>query len=386
MIPLPFLLILSLIAGCIELEISAPGFPQMMACFFINEATVCHTMTLNLLGFSLGSLVYGPLSDAYGRRPVMLLGNGLLVLGSMGCALAPTVSFLMASRMVQGLGAAASAVIVSAIIADVYDRGKASSLYAVMNAVFTSLMAVSPVVGGALVASLTWRAPYGLVAAIGLVAWMCLAGFLRETHKKPTSLDIKKVCGQYGTVLSSPPFLWAAVAPSLLYASYMAFMTLSAFLYRHVLSQSMAGYTFHLAFIVGIFCVTSLFCQKIMGFWGTKRVLIFGLVAQMAGTMALCLSQSAHGVTAAMSLFSLGFALIYPPIFAHSMEVFPHIRGVASSAIMALRYAICSGMVFLTSHAFNGSVIRLGGILLGASISVAILVAMVLRHRGDPGG
>lgn len=145
---LPVLLVLSLINSCIELEISAPGFPEMMKYFQASTVQISLTITYNLIGFCLAALIYGPLSENYGRRMVMIIGNGILAIGALGCVLAPNLEWLYVSRLFQGLGAATSAVIVSAIIADVYPLRKAASLYGIMNAVFTLVMALAPTLGG----------------------------------------------------------------------------------------------------------------------------------------------------------------------------------------------------------------------------------------------
>ncbi|MEY3196900.1 MAG: hypothetical protein RLZZ59_268, partial [Pseudomonadota bacterium] len=145
---LNFLLIFALLNSCIELEISAPSFPDVVTYFAVSERMVGLTITYNLVGFCLASLVHGPLSEYYGRRPVMVVGNFVLAVGAVGCALAPSLEFLLLSRFIQGIGAATSAVVVSAIIADVYYGDKAAKLYGFMNAFFTAVMAISPILGG----------------------------------------------------------------------------------------------------------------------------------------------------------------------------------------------------------------------------------------------
>ena len=145
---LPYLLIIALLNSCIELEISAPSFIDIATYFSVSAAVVGSTITYNLFGFSLASILYGPLSESYGRRRIMLIGNGILTIGAIGCVIASSIDWLLMARFIQGLGAATSAVVVSAIVADVYDSRQSAKLYGIMNAVFTSVMAISPVLGG----------------------------------------------------------------------------------------------------------------------------------------------------------------------------------------------------------------------------------------------
>ena len=95
---LPFLLIFAIINSCIELEISAPSFPSIMSHFRVSENIVGMTITMNLIGFCIASIVYGTLSDAFGRRRIMIIGNGVLTIGAIGCVIAPSIECLLFSR------------------------------------------------------------------------------------------------------------------------------------------------------------------------------------------------------------------------------------------------------------------------------------------------
>jgi DHA1 family bicyclomycin/chloramphenicol resistance-like MFS transporter len=135
---LPFILIISLIACCIELEISTPSFPAIVNYFNVEEFFTSLTISLNLAGFCIAAIIYGPLSEVYGRREVMLIGNFIMLLGAVLCVISPSIEFLIFARFIQGLGAATSAVMVSAIIADVYSKYDSAILCALII-YFTSI-------------------------------------------------------------------------------------------------------------------------------------------------------------------------------------------------------------------------------------------------------
>lgn len=334
---------LALINSCVELEISAPSFPSIMTYFGVSESTVGLTITMNLIGFCLAAIVYGPLSDSYGRRKIMLIGNGILAIGATMCVRAPTMQILLLTRLIQGFGAATLAVVVSAIIADCYKTEEASRLYGIMNAVFTSLMALAPVIGGFINAAIGWRGNYGVVAGICIVSWMLLLLFLPETSKqieKGSRPKIKpqEILSDYKTLLTSSKFMMAAAVPSLLYGCYMAFVAIGPFIYMQTMELSMLIYTINTAFVVACFAIISFLSGKITNLLGTRNTLISALAIQFLGTMWMYFSKNAIHFTGSMSIFSIGFALIYPIVFARSMEIFPQIKGTASSAIMSLRY------------------------------------------------
>ncbi|WP_030417360.1 MFS transporter, partial [Streptomyces sp. NRRL S-1448] len=99
---------------------SVPSFPDIAKSLTASESSVQLTITYNFFGYCLGALAYGPLSDRFGRRKVMLIGNTIMLAGALGCAIAPNIEFLLGSRLIQGVGASTSVVLVFVIIGDVY--------------------------------------------------------------------------------------------------------------------------------------------------------------------------------------------------------------------------------------------------------------------------
>ena len=99
------LAILSLVACCIEMDISVPGFPDMAHYFGVSDGIIQLTLAYNFFGFCCASFIYGPLSECYGRQKIMVGGNFLLLIGAFGCVYASTISFLLISRFIQGVGA-----------------------------------------------------------------------------------------------------------------------------------------------------------------------------------------------------------------------------------------------------------------------------------------
>ncbi len=375
---LPCLLMLALINSCIELEISAPSFPSIMTYFGVSESIVGLTITMNLVGFCVAAIIYGPLSDSYGRRKIMLVGNGILAIGATLCVLAPTMQILLLARFIQWFGAATSAVVVSAIIADRYKTNEASKLYGIMNAVFTSLMALAPVLGGFINSAIGWQGNYGVVAGICIFSWLLLLVFLPETSKQKKKINIQVILSDYKTLITSPRFIIAAAIPSLLYGCYMAFVAISPFIYMQTMGLSMFAYTMNTALVVTCFAFASFLSSKITTLLGMHETLTSALVMQLTGIILICFSKNSIQLTESMSIFSIGFALIYPMIFARSMEMFPEIKGTTSSVIISLRYLICAGLTFLSSYTFNGSILSLAIILLAASLLIMGLSLFLL--------
>ena len=378
---LPFLLIFALINSSIELEISAPSFPNIMHAFQTSESIVGLTITYNLVGFCLASLVYGPLSECFGRRKIMLIGNAILAIGAIACVFATSISWLLVARIIQGIGAATAAVLVSAIIADIYKTSQAEKLYGIMNAVFSVLMAIAPIIGGIINYEIGWRGNYGVVAIICLISWFLQYLFLRETNTSTEKINLRKITDDYKKLFASSMFVGAASVPSLLYGCYMAFVALSPFIYMNKFHLSVTHYTLNQMAVIASFAITSVMFGQIIGLCGKKFTLLFAACLSFVSCIMIIFATSSIAITVFMSLFCIGFALIYPLIFTYSLEIFPDIKGTASSVIMGLRYFLCSVITGLSAYFYNGILMNLGIVMSFAAIMVLLLVGMFLKNN-----
>ena len=377
------LLILSIIACAIEVDISVPSFPDMGHYFNVGDGIIQMTIAYNFLGFCLGAALNGPLSDAYGRRPIMVWGNGLLMIGAVLCVLAPSIPFLLWTRFLQGIGAATSAVVIFAMIADAYpQKEKAASLIGSMNAVITVLMAAAPIAGGFINEAVGWRGNYSVVAIICAISWIFLAFFLPETKKATEPFRIRKIWNDYQKLLKCPQFISASLVPSLLYSGYLAFVAQASFLYTETYALSVIAYVLHQGFIITVFSFVSFFSGSIIQKLGSRGCITNGLTISAISaiamvTMSYSESKSPYLITLLMSLVSVGSAISYPVIFAGSLEIFPDIKGAASSMVMSMRSFVCFGFVALTGYIYNGNPLRISLIVLG-SITLCLAFALHL--------
>ena len=362
-----------------------PSFPDMGNYFNVGDGTIQMTIAYNFLGFCLGAAVYGPLSDAYGHRPIMVWGNAILLIGAMGCVISPSIPFLFCARFIQGCGASASAVVIFAMIADAYPaKDKAAQLVGSMNAVLTILMAAAPIAGGFINEAVGWRGNYSIVALICLISWVCLVFFLPETRNTFESLRFNKIKKDYQQLLSNRLFISASLVPSLSYAGYLAFITQASFLYIETYELSLMSYVLHQCIIVLVFSITSLFSGSLIQKLGARSCIIKGVSLSGLSALGMVLvgllaPKSSYLMTFFMSLVGLGGAISYPVIFARSLEIYPDIKGTASSMIMSMRSFLCFAFVALTSYLYNGNPLRIAVIVLGGNIICLFFTVYLLR-------
>lgn len=384
---LPFLLILSLIAKFIEIDISVPSFPDMVRYFNVSEGTIQLTIAYNFLGFCIGGLFFGPLSECYGRRRIMIIGNTLLLIGAVGCVFAPSIFWLLISRFVQGIGVSTS-VVVFAIIADSYKGDEAVKFIGIMNSFLTVVMAIAPVLGSFINEIVGWRGNYATVAILCLISWVLLLLALPETKKDRDIFSLKKTMKDYRKLLSNPRFVTLSLMSSLFSAAYMSFITCGPFLYMKTFGLSSTIYALHQGAIVGCFSLISLFAGKILQKLGAIKCVISGTSVGAIGSLLLVIfsiivPHSFYLVTLSMIIFSIGCAICQPVIFNASINVFPEIKGTASSAVSFIRAFIMAIFIGLTSYIYNGQTISVAVLVLSAIVLELVFTVYLLRLK-DP--
>src|SRR3954452_793425 len=206
--PAPSLVLLSAVTalGFCALHMVVPALPLLVPVFDDSPARVQLVLTLYLAGIAAGQLVYGPLSDRFGRRPVLIAGVALFLVGTLLCAVAWSLTALIIGRLLQALGACAGIVLARAIIRDVYDREAAARGLALVMMAMSLAPAVSPAFGAYLAEWLDWRAIFVLLGALGAVVFLAVLARLGKTNRNRSRLDLAGMTGAYVSLLRSPAF------------------------------------------------------------------------------------------------------------------------------------------------------------------------------------
>ena len=178
---IPAVLISASAASILSTDLYTPSLPHLPAYFDTDAESVQLTLSLNLLGFALAQLLYGPLSDRFGRRPVLLAGMLAFVLCSLGCALAQSVEALIVARTLQGITAATEAVVALAVIRDLYDDESGVRVLGAYGMTVALAPAVGPIIGGYVHVWQGWRANFILLAVVAAVVVALVWRFLPET-------------------------------------------------------------------------------------------------------------------------------------------------------------------------------------------------------------
>lgn len=377
--------VLSLIACCIEVDISVPSLPDISDYFDISDGLTQMTIAVNFLGFCISAAFYGPLSEVYGRRRIMIAGNALMFIGAFGCMIATSIEFLLISRFIQGLGASASVVIVFAMVADLCKGPETAEVISKMNSLLTIFMSIAPVAGGVINEAIGWRGNYGTVFLVSFIAWIMLYFILPETKSKLEPLDFKKIFKDYFRLLSSYNFMLMSLVPSLMFAGYMSFIACGSFLYMETFNLPIMYYALHQGAIIACFSIISQKADRIYARFGEYNTIFYGVLMLVVGGLSL-FTLGYSGInnpfltTGSMIIGATGAAISYPLVFAKSFEVFPDIKGTASSAIMSIRMLVTAGFVATVSSIYDGSLLKVALIVAVGNMLTALLSISLLKR------
>jgi DHA1 family bicyclomycin/chloramphenicol resistance-like MFS transporter len=317
-----------------SLQIFLPALPAIQAGFAVSTGTAQLALSLSILANAVANLAYGPLSDRFGRRPVLLVGLVAFVAGSLGCALAPTIDLLIAGRIVQSVGGAAGMVLARAIVRDLYDRERSASIIAYLTMAMVVAPMLAPTVGAVLIDVASWRAIFFTSAGIGVVLLWQIARRLGETRPRQATRIGGPLAGA-GALLRSGAF-WAYVLQSSFGISvFFAFISGAPYFMMNVLGRSATEYGLWFILVSFAFMVGNLVAGRISGRIGLDRMVLAGSLLAVAGSF-LAFALLAGVTWAPLALFAplmavgLGNGFSVPNAQAGAVSVEPLLAGTAS--------------------------------------------------------
>nr|WP_269327285.1 multidrug effflux MFS transporter [Kineosporia mesophila] len=217
--------------GALTIDMYLPAMPSMAGELGTSGSLVQLTLTVFVVGLAVGQVIVGPLSDAWGRRRPLLIGTALYVGGSLWCALAPTVEWLIGGRVLQALGAAAGTVLARAIVRDLFEGVAMTRFFSTLMLVNGVAPIIAPVIGGQLLAFTTWRVVFGVLAATGALILMAAAWALPESlpteRRRPA--DFRTVVASFAGLIADVHYLRHVIAAALMFAAVFAYISGSSF-------------------------------------------------------------------------------------------------------------------------------------------------------------
>ena len=384
--------LLWLVTGCLMLQplstdLYLATLPGMAKDFGVGAASVQHTLSLFVIGFGTAQLVSGPLSDRYGRKPIMLGGLTLYLLSSLACALAPSLPWLVAARFAQAIGCCTGVVVARAIIRDAYPPAEGGRMLAKASSLLSMAPIAGPILGGYLAVSFGWRSAFLALSMAGLVVWVAALLRMRESNVQPdvSALQPGRLARSYLAVGQSPAF-WAYALPGTLsYASIFAFISGTPFVLIRVLGVPTQHYGYYFAVGVLGYLGGTLACRRMIGRIGLQHTLEIGTWLGLAGGLGF-LGLAWSGISHAMLVVACQFLVMgahginFPSTQAGSLAPFPEKAGAAAGlfGFVSMLGAFFTGIWVGTSH--DGTLLPLASISAAVTVTLFFSARILARH------
>jgi DHA1 family bicyclomycin/chloramphenicol resistance-like MFS transporter len=330
-----------------------PSFPAISQEFSLTSWQIQQSITVYMLPFALMTLIQGPLSDALGRRPVVLVGLFIYSLASIACVFAPSFAFLLAFRAVQGMSAGVGMAVGRAIIRDLHEGPQAQKLMATISMIFSIAPAIAPVLGGWIHVWFGWRFVFGFMVITGVSLVVLSYLLLPETHptERRAKLDVAALARTVGRIASNRQFMLYAFALGTTFSAMITFIGAApAIVMGHWhLSETQFAYLF-VPLIIGIMGGAFMSGRLAGRITGTKQISIGYTLALAGGALSVML----HGFVDSPPIFpqqvliavvAIGVQLMMPIFALRMLDLFPDVRGSAASVQSCVMLGV--GAVFL---------------------------------------
>lgn len=368
-------------------DLYLPAFPQMTGELQASATTVQLTLTAFLVGVTAGQLVFGPLSDRFGRVPPLIAGAVLCVLASAAAVLAPNVGVLVVARLLQGLGGAAGMVIGRAVISDLATGKPAARAFSLMMIVGGVAPVVAPLLGGLLTGPIGWRGLLGIVLGLSVLMLVAVLAVVRETHLRSHRDALRAERQGPGSplrALRSRTFLGYTAVFGFAFAVMMAYISASPFLYQDMLGLGTVGYGIAFGLNALALMGISVLSAKLTATRSVVGVLTLGIVLVLASTVAfgLLVATGAPEFWLAVPLFTAvgSLGLVLGNATALALGAVPSSAGSASAVLGALQFGLAALVSPLVSIGGSATAAPLAIVMLAAAV-VAVLALLAARGR-----
>jgi DHA1 family bicyclomycin/chloramphenicol resistance-like MFS transporter len=342
-------------------DLFVPALPRLADALSIDVGTAQFTLTTYFAGLGAGMLLWGPLSDRYGRKPVLLFGLATMLAASLLAAFVDSAGAVALARLAQGLAMASGAVIGRAVVRDLHAHEQAARLFARMTIVFSLVPLTAPIAGALISVRAGWRAIFWCFAFAGAALIMAVLAGLRETApRERRSVHPANILQTFRSILADPRF----VAPFLLvlcaHLGILAWVSSSAFVLVRGFGIEPAGYGLAFgAVMLGQICGAWASSRLVVRL-GIPRLLRLGTAIMLAAGAAgavLAWSGVAHWVAVVLPFlgFLFGSALTVPNAMAAAISPFPASAGAAVSLVGAVGFGIGALISTALAAAFDGT-------------------------------
>lgn len=387
--PALWLLVLVTFSGTAAIHTFVPALASASRELHTTPAAIQMAISFYVLGLAFGQLAYGPLSDRYGRRPLLLGGLALYTLASVVCMLATRIDVLVIARFVQALGGCAGVILPRAIVRDSGDADEALRRLSLINLIALAGPGLGPLFGGFLVSSVGWRAIFLFFTLIGLTGFVLSWRLLPETHAARGAQRAGSLASSYAGLLRSPAFIGYVLGGACSSTAFYAFITASPFIFIDQLKQPVEAVGLYLGLLMVAVGVGSLGVRQLARRMGQDRLLSGSNLLSLVAVLAL-LAHVVFGapdtlvLMAGMTVYCMCIGAANPILTARVMSVNPRVTGssIGLYGFVQMAFgALCSTLAGVgRDHAVTALTV-----LVTASLVAQIAFRVAMRAPAEAG-
>ena len=394
--PLPrvsLIFLISLVAvtamGPMAMQLMVPSLPAIGADFDVPLAITQLNISLSMAVIAVSSLAYGPLSDRFGRRPVMLWGIVLFVVGTAAAALAPSIEFLIASRVVQAIGGGAGMVITRAMVRDLYGPDRSASMIGTLSVAIIAAPMIAVVLGGFITDFFGWRFIFYFALLVSVTILLVGVRTLRETRagERTVGSPVREMLRGYRVLSGSPVFAGYSLQSAFGTGTFFSFMGAAPYIMVELLDRPVSEFGIFFAMVTVVFMAANFAGGRFATRFGTARMVLFGAAWSVAATLGGLLWFAFDGLSVA-ALFvtsataSIGSGLAMPSSQAGAMNVMPDYAGTASGGAAFLQTMFGAIFAQVAGSLVTTSAAPLFVTMLAATILALVFATLPTIYRG----
>jgi DHA1 family bicyclomycin/chloramphenicol resistance-like MFS transporter len=373
--------------GPLATDMYLPALPAIRDGLSATTAATQATLSSFLIGFALAQLFYGPVSDRKGRRPAMLFGLALFTAGSLACALAPNVEFLIVARVVQALGGAGSVVLARAMVRDAFEGAQAGRELSRMGSIMAIVPALAPILGAFLAAWAGWRSVFYFMALAGPALAAAVWFRLPETLATPLAsrFSLAAMLADFRHIGGQRVFRFYALIASFSFAGFFCFLSGSSFVLQSHFGLNETAFSLVFLLTVLGYMAGATLAQRLVMRIGIDATIRRGVSIIVPATLVM-LGLMATGIGGpwpiilSMPFYQLGFGLVLSQCNAGAMLPFRAMAGSASSLFSVTQMSLSALAGGLVGLALDHSVLALP---IGISTCAALAALVLAVGRGD---
>jgi MFS transporter, DHA1 family, multidrug resistance protein len=377
----------------VAMQFIVPAMPSMVGEYATTPAMVQLTLTMFMLGYAAFQIAYGPLSDRFGRKGVLLWATAVFVIGSFLGMVAPNIEVLILARVLQSVGAAAGFVLPPAVARDVYGHDGAPRAIGWISISAGLAALLTPYLGGLVHETVGWRWGMGLngVMGIGILAacWM----FLTESHPPALrrAVGIAGLARGYATLVRSQRFMGYLLAVAFVNGAFYAFFAGGTFVAIEIMGLSPSQFGLLTIPVVLLFLPSAYLSVRMAARYGSTRIIAFGTLTTFvgsAGLLVVALSGNVNvaAMLVASAMLGWGNGQVIPNATAAALNLFPKLAGTASASLGTAQMGMGAVASLLFGLLHNGTSTPMAALMaamgLAAFVSCGLIVAA--RHREAP--